>query len=64
MLHVFEHYLKTEIRKRKLRLWQIRHLLGGHPSESKLSRMLNGIEPMPRTIEIQINFILAQLENT
>lgn len=52
------HPLKAEIRKRKIKLWELRVFLKGGPSECKLSRWLNGIEEMPKSIERKIVDIL------
>lgn len=41
--------LKEELRRRKIRLWMIRNLT--NVPESKLSRYINGIDPMPRWVE-------------
>jgi len=38
--------------------------LGGRPSEFKLSRMLNGIEPMTNGVEIRIEKYLSILEQS
>jgi hypothetical protein len=51
---VFQHPLKKEVQKRGITLWMLRDALNGRPSEFKLSRMLNGIEPMPHIIESEI----------
>jgi len=44
-----QHPLKDEIRQRRIKLWQLRDLTG--ISESKMSRYLNGVEPMPERVE-------------
>ena len=44
------HPLKAQLLK-KLRLWQIRKMIGGSPDEGSLSRYLNGIRPMPAEVE-------------
>ena len=54
-----QHYLKAEFRKRKIRLWQLRDLTG--VSECRLSRYLNGIDPMPAELEQQLWKILESL---
>ena len=54
-----QHPLKKEIRRRKLKLWHLRNLTG--VSESKLSRYLNGIDPMPVKLEQRIERIIKLL---
>ena len=53
------HPLKGEIRRLELAYWQVRSLLGGHPSEATLSRYLNGIEPMPKDIEEKLEEVVT-----
>jgi len=45
----FEHPIKREIRRRRIRLWMLRDYTG--VNESKLSRYLNHREPMPFWLE-------------
>jgi hypothetical protein len=45
------HPLKKIIEDKRLTLWQIRLLVDNCPSESRLSRFLNGIEVMPEPLE-------------
>ena len=56
MYHPKEHPLKKEKEERKIKLWQLRDVTG--VSESKLSRYLNGIEPMPESLEKRIQRFL------
>ena len=49
--------LKKELKRQKIAYWQLREALG--LSEFKISRMLNGIEPMPQEVEQEIKRILA-----
>jgi len=51
-----QHPLKKEIRERQIRLWQLRDHTGA--SEPKLSRYLNGIDPMPEDLERRIKELL------
>jgi hypothetical protein len=53
------HPLKGEIRRLELAYWQVRFLLGGHPSEATLSRYLNGVEPIPKDIEEKLEEVVA-----
>lgn len=55
------HSLKIEINKQDLRLWQIRKLLGGSPSEGQLSRYLNGIDKMPIALEVRLNEVINEI---
>ena len=57
------HPLKIEIKKQDLRLWQIRKLLGGSPSEGQLSRYLNGIDKMPLNLEVRLNEVINEISN-
>jgi len=57
---VTPHYLQSSIRKRQIPLWQLRLALGNSMSEAKLSRILNGIEPMPPELEKKIKRILER----
>ena len=52
------HPLYAQVKEKGLRQWQLRKLLGGSPVESKLSRILNGIDPMPKPLEDRIKNIL------
>lgn len=56
-IEIKPHPLKTPILK-NYRLWQVRKLLGGKPSEGKLCRYLNGIDEMPADLEAQLNALL------
>ena len=51
------HPLKAPLLKH-LRLWQIRKLLGGSPSEAQLSRFLNCIDTMPADLEARLDALL------
>ena len=56
------HYLKSEIQRRGLKLWQVKKLLGKDAfSEGKLSRCLNGIDEMPAKLEIALKKIMLAL---
>ena len=55
-----EHYLKPEIRRRGIRLWELKMLLGGYPSEFKLSRVLNCIDTMPAELQSSIAEVLKR----
>lgn len=55
------HSLKWELRGKGVTLYDLRNRLGGAPSEGRLSRVLNGVEVMPRELEERINNIIAQL---
>ena len=55
------HQLKQELQILGLSLWQLRELLGGQPSEGKLSRYLNGIEALPSGLESKIKHIIAKI---
>lgn len=61
VVRINEHPLQTEIRSRGLRLWEVKTLLGGEPSESHLSRMLRGICPMPEALETKIKSAIENL---
>jgi hypothetical protein len=52
------HPLKAVITNNKITLWQLRKALGGEPSEAKLSRILNGIDNMPKNLEIKIKQLI------
>ena len=55
------HPLKKEIKKKSIRLWQVRHFIENRATEGQLSRMLNGIVPMPDDIETIIKRRIKQL---
>ncbi len=55
------HPLYAQIKEKGIRQWQLRRMLGGSPVESKLSRMLNGIDPMPESLEQKIRTILKEV---
>ena len=61
MFKVDEHPLQTEIRARGIKLWQLRKMLGGSPSEGHLSRALRGIAPMPEALETKIRSAIEDL---
>ncbi len=48
-MQTIPHPLKEELRQRKIRLWMISKKY--NVPESKLSRYLNGIDPMPLWLE-------------
>ena len=56
-----EHPLKKKVRANGLRLYQLRELCGGSPSESQLSRMLSGVQPMKPQIEARIRQVVKRL---
>jgi hypothetical protein len=58
-LEIKPHPLKVSILK-SYRLWQVRKLLGGRPSEGQLSRFLNGIDAMPAELETSLRELLDQ----
>ena len=58
-LDVDPHPLKSELLK-TYRLWQVRRLLGGKPSEGKLCRCLNGIDEMPVELEAALKKLLEE----
>ncbi len=57
-----QHPLKKEIRARRIPLWMIRDFIGGRPSEFKISRMLNGIEMMPKEILDKITSYISLID--
>lgn len=57
------HPLKARLRERKLKLWQLRKLLGGNPCEGSLSRYLNGVWDMPVEVEDRIKETLQQVNH-
>ncbi len=57
---VTEHPLKKKVQESRLCLWEIRHLMGGSPSEARLSRVLNGIERMPENLERRLKKVLDE----
>jgi hypothetical protein len=60
-LDIKPHPLKSSILK-SYRLWQVRKLLGGRPSESHLCRILNGIDEMPPELEMSLRELLKQTQ--
>ena len=54
------HPLKTVVRSKYITLWQLTNMLGNQKGldPPKLSRFLNGVEPMPKEIEKQIQDII------
>ncbi|MGO9531687.1 MAG: hypothetical protein ACLP3B_10965 [Syntrophobacteraceae bacterium] len=58
---VTPHPLQETIREKSLKLWQLRILLKGSPSEGHLSRVLRGIQPMPGKLEERIRTILKEV---
>ena len=44
------HRLKKVIQEKGIKLWQLRILLNDKYAEPKLSRFLNGVEPMPEVL--------------
>lgn len=61
-LEIKPHPLKSSI-LRSYRLWQVRKLLGGRPSEGQLSRFLNGIDEMPAELEASLQDLLKTKQN-
>jgi|GEM_PF-2563961 hypothetical protein len=60
-LEIKPHPLKSSILK-SYRLWQVRKLLGGRPSEGQLCRFLNGIDEMPVDLEASLKELLKQAQ--
>jgi len=58
----FPHPLIERIKRLRVPLWKLRYHLGGSPSESKLSRMLRGIDPMPGWMSREIARSLDLME--
>ena len=56
------HPFKEQVEKSGLRLWQVAKVIGR--SDSNVSRMLNGIVPMPSKIEAEIRELLAETKKT
>jgi len=52
-----EHPVRALILKAQIPLWKLRFALGGKPSEATLSRMLRGIELMPRDLAEKIKHV-------
>ena len=52
------HPLKKDVQERGIKLWQLKQMTGTRYPEPRLSRFLNGIEPMPETFERQIMDVL------
>ena len=61
ILHQQPHPLKNQFTKSGVCLWQLQRFLGGRPSESRLSRMMNGIIPMSPAVEAGVREVLHQL---
>ena len=60
-LDIKPHPLKFQVLK-SYRLWQVRKLLGGRPSEGQISRYLNGIDEMPAELEVSLLELLKQAQ--
>jgi hypothetical protein len=54
------HPLKSEVKKARLRLWEIQKITG--IDESQLSRMLNGIITMTPEVETGIRQLLDEVK--
>lgn len=54
------HRLKNELRIRGLRLFQIRQFLNDSVSETKISRMLNGLSEMCPEIEAALDYLVKK----
>lgn len=54
------HPLKSEIKKARLRLWQLQKAIGY--SDATICRMLNGIVPMTEEVENGLRHILAEIK--
>lgn len=54
------HPLKAEITKSGLKIWQVAKAV--NRSDSNVSRILNGIVPMPQEIESVIRKLLAEIK--
>ena len=57
---VIPHPLKKEVRKARLKLWELGRVTG--VDEPRLSRMLNGISPMPEKVETGIRQLLDEIK--
>ncbi len=55
------HSLKWQLRGKGVTLYELKTLLGGSPSEGKLSRILNGMAEMPKELEEKITKIITQI---
>jgi len=55
-----QHPLKDEVKKARLRLWELQKVTG--IDESQLSRMLNGIYPMTPEVETGIKQLLDEIK--
>ena len=55
-----KHPLKEEVQNLGLCLWQLREMLGGSPSEAKLSRYFNGIDKLPSELEHRLRHIISE----
>jgi hypothetical protein len=54
------HPLKSEIKKARLRLWQLKLAIG--ISDAHICRMLNGIVPMTEEVETGIRHLLDEVK--
>lgn len=61
-LSIKKHPFHAQVKEKGLRQWQLVKLLGGKPNECRLSRMLNGIDPMPESLEKRIKDILEEVQ--
>ncbi|HOX99041.1 MAG TPA: hypothetical protein PLJ49_07550, partial [Smithella sp.] len=52
------HPFKEALKKKKIKLWQLRKICG--VPESQLSRYMNGIDIMPRELESLLEAIIYQ----
>jgi len=59
-LLIAPHYLKEEVKKSRLKLWELQRITGIH--EPQLSRMLNGIQRMPEEAENKIKELLEEIK--
>ena len=57
-----EHPLKNEIQRRRLKLWEVKSLCGGSPSEGALSRYLSGKQPMPKEVEQRLEQAINRID--
>jgi len=61
-LLITPHYLREEVKKSRVRLWELQKITGVH--EPQLSRMLNGIQRMPEEVECKIKELLEEVKQS
>lgn len=57
-ISIYEHPLKALLKEKKIRLWMLQKRTG--VPERRLSRYLNGIDPMPEQLAIDIYLYLIE----